>query len=202
MYPWKHVYTLAPLTTSTLGFAVFVLFELKYAKCPLVPLARFTSRTTVLAFMCACAHGLALWCLMYYVPLYYEFVKGFNTLKTGVAMLPVSLSIVLGATAAGYLVSWTGKYRRMIWLGWTISAVGMGILYLLDEHTSTVKWVGLSIPVGMGMGYLFGSLQFAIQAAVEPQELPLAVTLFMFWRSFGAVSCIPSYSPSILTRLA
>lgn len=67
----------------------------------------------------------------------------------------------------------------------------MGLLLLLNETTSTAGWIGLNTTVGLGMGILFGSLQLAIQAAVTSEELPIAVTLFIFFRTFGAVSHLP-----------
>lgn len=188
VYSWTDIKTLLPLLSGLVGIFAFLIFEHRYAKHPLVPLSRFSNRTCILAFLCSCAHGLALWCLMYYIPFYYEFVQGFDTIKSGVATLPELLTIVFGAAGAGYVVSWTGKYRWMIWQGWAIAAFGMGILMLLGEKTPTASWIGLNIPIGLGMGFLFGSLQFAIQASVEPEQLPIAVALFMFWRSFGAVS--------------
>jgi hypothetical protein len=191
VYPWTDVKTLLPLIAGLVGILMFLVFEHRFAKFPLVPLARFCNRTCLLAFTCSCAHGLVLWCLMYYVPIYYEFVKGFDTLKTGVAMLPELLTISFGAAAAGYLVSLTGKYRWMIWQGWATSAVGMGLLPLLSEKSSTASWICLNIPVGIAMGILFGSLQIAVQASIDPDELPIAVTLFIFFRTFGAVSYLP-----------
>jgi len=188
VYPWVDVRTLLPLILGVVGITGFLVFERKWANFPLVPLAKFSNRTCILAFVCSFAQGLALWCLMYYIPLYYEFVKGFNPLQSGLATLPEMVTMVFAAAAAGFFVSWTGKYRAVIWYGWATSAVGMGILILLDQSTSTASWILLNIPIGVGMGILSGSLQFAIQASVDPEQLPLAVTLFMFWRSFGAVS--------------
>jgi cyanate permease len=125
---------------------------------------------------------------MYYLPVYYESVKGFSALKSGLAVLPETLSIVPASIIIGLLVSWTGRYRWAIWLGWVISTAGLCLLYLLEESTSTSKWIGLNIPVGFGMGILFGAMGFAVQASVDEENVSLAVTLYSFWRAFGAVS--------------
>jgi Na+/melibiose symporter-like transporter len=125
---------------------------------------------------------------MYYLPVYYESVKGLSTVKSGLAVLPETLTITPASIAIGFLISWLGKYRWAIWSGWGLSVAGCGMLYVLDETTPIAKWIGLNITAGIGMGFLFGALGFPIQASVDAKKVPLAVTLFSFWRAFGAVS--------------
>jgi hypothetical protein len=55
---------------------------------------------------------------------------------------------------------------------------------------STAAWICINLPAGVGMGMLFGALGFPIQACVDAESVPLAVSLFSFWRAFGAVSDI------------
>ncbi|KAH8891544.1 MFS general substrate transporter [Thozetella sp. PMI_491] len=186
VYPWRDVRTLLPLMLGIAGLFVFLFFEWRIAKCPLVPLNRFQNRTCILVFLCTALHGLILWCLMYYLPVYYEAVKDFTALKSGLAVLPETLTIVPASMAIGTLVGWTGRYRWAIWSGWALSTAGLGLLYLLDESTSTVGWIFINMPAGFGIGILFGAMGFAIQAAVDAESVPVAVTLYSFWRAFGA----------------
>ncbi|KAJ5281721.1 hypothetical protein N7478_007093 [Penicillium angulare] len=123
---------------------------------------------------------------MYYLPVYYETIKGFSSLESGLAVLPETLSLVPASILIGYLVSWTGSYRWATWLGWVISALGSALLYLLESITSKGVWISLNLPIGVGMGLLFGAMGFAVQAAVDVEIVPLAVTLYSFCRAFGA----------------
>ncbi|KAF2115472.1 major facilitator superfamily domain-containing protein [Lophiotrema nucula] len=186
VFPWKDARTLVPLLIGFLGIMVFLIFEQKFAKSPLIPLADFNNRTCLLTFFCTLLHGLVLWCLMYYLPVYYEFVKGYDMLRSGLAILPETSTLVFSSALIGVLVSWSGRYRWAIWLGWAVSAMGVGILYLLDQSTPVSQWIGLNLAAGIGMGILFGALGFAIQASVEPERVPIAITMFSFFRSFGA----------------
>ncbi|KAL2830859.1 major facilitator superfamily domain-containing protein [Aspergillus cavernicola] len=186
VYPWQDAHTLAPLLVGISGLFLFLAYEQFWARNPLIPLARFRNRSCLLTFFCTMLHGIVLWCLMYYLPVYYESIKGFTSLNSGLAVLPETLTLVPASILIGYLVSWTGRYRWAIWLGWTLSATGSGILYLLTPETKTGVWISLNLPVGVGMGLLFGAMGFAVQAAVEPERVSLAVTLYSFWRAFGA----------------
>lgn len=180
---------------GVVGFAIFIIFEQKWAKYPLIPLAKFANRTCIITFICSSIHGLAVWCLMYYIPLYYEAIKRFNTRDSGLATLPETVSMVIAATVGGCMVTWLGRYRWAIWLGWAASSAGMGLLILLESATPTAGWIGLNLLVGIGLGLISGTLQFPIQASVETEQIPVAVSLFMFCRSFGAVSCTTVCNP-------
>jgi MFS family permease len=125
---------------------------------------------------------------MYYLPVYYETIKGFSSLDSGLAVLPETLTLVPASILIGYLVSRTGSYRWAIWMGWAVSTFGSAILYLLTPSTPKGVWIALNLPVGVGMGLLFGAMGFAVQAAVDAERVSLAVTLYSFWRAFGAVS--------------
>ncbi|KAH8704942.1 major facilitator superfamily domain-containing protein [Talaromyces proteolyticus] len=188
VYSWRDAHTLVPLVLGVLGLCLFLVYEQRWAHNPLIPLKQFQNRSCMLTFFCTMLHGMVLWCIMYYLPVYYETIKGFSSLDSGLAVLPETLTLVPASILIGYLVSWTGKYRWAIWMGWAISTMGSAILYLLTPSTPKGLWIVLNLPVGVGMGLLFGAMGFAVQAAVDAERVSLAVTLYSFWRSFGAVS--------------
>ncbi|KAK0618892.1 major facilitator superfamily domain-containing protein [Immersiella caudata] len=186
IYPWTSLETLLPLFLGIAGLCLFLFHQAKITKNPLIPLNRFKDRTCLLTFLCTALHGLIVWCLMYYLPLYYQAIRNFTALQSGLAVLPETLTIVPASMAMGFLIGWSGRYRWAIWSGWVLSAGGLALLYLLDEDTSTAGWIGINVPAGFGMGMLFGALGFPIQACVDAESVPLAVSLFSFWRAFGA----------------
>lgn len=126
-----------------------------------------------------------LWCLLYYLPLYYEAIKGLSPIMTGVAVFPETFTVAPASVAVGILVSITGRFRWALWLGWALTITGMGLMTLLDVHTSTVAWVFVCLVGGLGTGVLFPSMAFAIQAAAPGKDTAYAVSLFSFFRAFG-----------------
>lgn len=126
-----------------------------------------------------------LWCLLYYLPLYYEAIKGLSPIMTGVALFPETFTVAPASIAVGILVSVTGRFRWALWLGWSLTIIGMGLMTLLDVHTSTVAWVFVCLVGGLGTGVLFPSMAFAIQAAASGEDTAYAVSLFSFFRAFG-----------------
>lgn len=123
--------------------------------------------------------------MLYYLPLYYEAVKGQTPILAGVSLFPETFTVSPAALVTGIIVSKTGRYRWATWSGWVLTTAGTGILFLLDVNTPTVGWVFLNLVSGLGLGMLFTSMAQAIQASVANRDIAFAVAMFCFFRAFG-----------------
>jgi MFS family permease len=86
---------------------------------------------------------------------------------------------------AGFVITKTGTYKWIIWVGWALSTLGMGLTILLDVNTSISAWIFINIVPGIGFGILFPAVQFQVQAATTNEDMAFAVGLFAFFRTFG-----------------
>ncbi|PUU74404.1 major facilitator superfamily domain-containing protein [Tuber borchii] len=185
MYPWDYWRTLAPLLLGVVGLTGFVLYERFLAKEPLIRLGVFSTRTASVNYLGTVMHGLILWSLLYYRPLYFEAIKGFGPIMTGVAAFPVAFTVMPACVVVGYLVSITGRFRWVLWLGWALTILGMGVLILLDLDTPTVSWIFITMVSGLGAGILIPGMAAGIQAAATDEDMAYAVCMFSFFRTFG-----------------
>ncbi|KAL8919187.1 MAG: hypothetical protein Q9208_006947 [Pyrenodesmia sp. 3 TL-2023] len=184
-YPWTSWRTLVPLCVGIAGLISFAAYEEAVAAEPLIRPAIFKNRTSAASYIATVVHGMILWSLLYYLPLYYEAVKGFSPIIAGVALFPETFTVAPTCIVVGVLITVTGRYRWAIWSGWALTVAGTGLLYLLDVHISTVAWIFLNLVGGLGMGMLFPSMAFAIQASQTNEDLAFAVAMFSFFRAFG-----------------
>lgn len=185
MYAWTSWRTLVPLIVGGFGILSFAAYEAKLATVKILPVRVFSSISTVIVYVGTFLHGIVLWSMVYYLPLYFQAVKGYSPIIAGVAALPQTCTIVPCAIAVGILASITGKYRWALWGGWILTTLGCGILYLLDVSTGMAAWIFLELVSGIGIGLLFPSMSLAIQASAPPQDMAVAATLFSFFRAFG-----------------
>ena len=174
-----------PLIVGTVGLVGFVLFEEYVAPEPLIRLSVFKNRSAAVNYTGTVIHGMILWCLLYYEPLYYETVKGYTPIVAGISIFPETFTVAPVSVIAGIVVTITGRYRWALWSGWVLTTLGIGILYLLDLDTTIAAWVFLNLVPGIGMGLLFPSMAFSIQAASTSKDLAFAVAMFSFFRAFG-----------------
>lgn len=185
MYPWSHWRTLVPLLVSLAGIVAFIVWEELYATIPLIPFRVVKNRTAAVNYLGTFLHGLILWCQLFYMPLYYEAVKGYTPIISGVALFPATLTVAPAAIVVGILVTLTGRYRWAIWIGWAFATLGTGLQVLMSVNTSMPAWIFINLIPGIGTGMLFPSTMFGVQAATPSKDISSAIALFTFFRSFG-----------------
>lgn len=185
MYDWTSWRTLVPLILGAVGMACFGLYERFVPAEPLLMASLFENRTINLGWFFAMLHGVILWCLLYYQPLYFEAVKGYKPVIAGVSMFPATFTVAPLAIVTGFLITKTGRYRWTIWLGWTVATLGNGLLVLWKVNSSIPVWLFTQLVSGIGMGILFPSLLYQIQAAAKSKDVAFAAALFSFFRAFG-----------------
>ncbi|KAG4025220.1 hypothetical protein MFRU_063g00100 [Monilinia fructicola] len=184
MFAWSSWHTLVPLVLGVLGIVGFLFYE-NWVKEPLVPLGIFKRRTAMVNYIGTFTQGIIIWSIVYYIPLYYEGVKGYSPTIVGVAVFPETFTIAPAAIAIGVAISKTGRFRWAIWAGWSITVLGMGVLYNLDQDTSIPAWIFMNIVAGIGLGMLYNSLAYATQSSVSQDDVAFAAAMYTFMRSFG-----------------
>jgi len=100
---WTGGRTIGGLAVSVVLIAAFVVIERRH-KDPLVPLRIFSNRTLSAANATFLLAAAALFAMFFFLTLYLQQVLGFSALKTGVAYLPLSLTIIAAAAVASRFV--------------------------------------------------------------------------------------------------
>lgn len=104
------------------------------------------------------------------LPLYLQTVLGYDSLETGIAILPLSLALFVAALV-GARLSVRYPPRRIAMLGLTLMLVGEVLLLAFTEPT--LQSVGFSIAlafVGGGSGLLVSQLGNVIMSSVPPER--------------------------------
>lgn len=184
-YPWDSWRTLVPLIVCGVGMAAFVLHQEFIAKHPLIRTSIFKNLSAAILFLSTIVHGIILWAILYYMPLYYQAVKGMAPILTGVAMFPWTFTVAPASIATGIAIAVTGRYRWANRSGWALTTLGMGLLLLLKVHTTTVSWIFLQLVGGVGTGMLFAGMALAVQASAVAKDQAYAANMFSFFRAFG-----------------
>ncbi|CEJ57424.1 hypothetical protein PMG11_06118 [Penicillium brasilianum] len=185
LYAWDSWHTLAPLIIGSVGLCVFAIYEWRIARLPMIPPAIFQNRTALISFGGYAVVGLLVWCCLYFLPLYYEAVKGFKPIMAGIALFPETFTVAPSGVIIGLLISRTGRYYWAICIGWCLSAIGTGLLCLLDTDTGTIAWIFLNIVPGVGIGMVLPSVALAVQASAATETMAIAVATSTSFRGFG-----------------
>jgi EmrB/QacA subfamily drug resistance transporter len=185
MFPWSSWHVLVPLILGFVGLAGFGVYEFCIPKHPMVRIVVFANRSALVAYIQVMLHGLILSCVIYYLPLYYQGVKGYTPVIAGVSLLPESVAIAPCAILAGQVISRTGHYLWLSWVAWAFVTAGAGLLYLLKPDTSVGQFIGLNILFSIGTGILFASLNLSVLAPNTNENTPYAAAMLSFVRVMG-----------------
>ena len=131
-----------------------------------VPLRIFRQRTILFASVFAFCCGAGFNILSYYIPLYFQAIKGFDATKSGIESLPFILFATVGTFIGGGLISLVGYYTPFMILGMTMFTIGTGLLTTLGIDTSSIRVTGFQILAGIGIGLSFQVGPSKIQAYV------------------------------------
>jgi hypothetical protein len=113
--------------------------------------------------------------VLFYLPLYFQSVKGDSAIMSGVYTLPYVCFYALGSIISG---GWIGKTRLPIAIEIVsplLAMIGTILFYLMEIDTSKAWYVGAQIPFGFGIGLGNQAPVTALQAFAKPTEVAATV---------------------------
>lgn len=135
MYEWQSWRTLVPLLLGILGLMGFVVYSVYLSPEPLIRRSLFNSSTAIIAYFGTLVHGIIVWSLLYYMPLYFEVAKDYSPVTSGVALFPFTFTIAPAAVMVGIVITKTGRYRP------SIVSVSLVKLRRIDTNIYEVDWM-------------------------------------------------------------
>jgi hypothetical protein len=113
-----------------------------------------------------------MYALLFFLPIYYRVVKERSAIATGIFLLPQTLMMAPGAGVA--LALERLHYSSAVLLGWSCTAVGMGLLTLLGAERSAASDVLLNLLSGIGIGILLPALVRSALGGNQGEREPLS----------------------------
>ncbi|KAG8951997.1 hypothetical protein FRC04_005330 [Tulasnella sp. 424] len=184
-HSWGSAAVLVPLILGLLGIGAFFVYEAKVPIEPVVPWELIANRTSCTGYASVFLHGIVSTAVIYYLPLYFQASLEQSPVKSGVSLFGNAFTIAPGAIAAGASAAIFTVYRPQNAIGWVLTAIGVGLLSLLDTSSSKAEWVGYQVIEGIGLGFLFTAPQFPVLAPLPVTETAHALAFFTFVRSFA-----------------
>ncbi len=195
-YGWGSARTIGLLAGGVALLALFTAIEAR-SPAPLMRLSIFRVRTLSVAdgVMLLVASGL--FGMFFFASLYVQEILGYSPLRAGLAFLPVTAGIVVGAGVAQQLIRRVGV-RNVSVIGIAMATAGMAVLTQLPVHGSYAGDLlpGL-VPMSIGMGLTFVPITLLGTGGVSGDDAGLASGLFNTAQQVGG-----SLGLAILSTLA
>jgi hypothetical protein len=178
-YAWNSGTTIGLFVCSGVLFIIFGLQQtfaiLTTVDDRIFPLQFLRSPKMLILFAQTATAVTSLLIPIYFIPLFFQFVRGDTALQAGVRLLPYICLLVFFCLFNGVMLTKFGYYMPWYLWGGVLSVIGGALLFSVDPDTPTAAIYGYSVVLGIGAGsYCQASFSVA-QASVEPAEISLAV---------------------------
>ncbi|KAI0827664.1 MFS general substrate transporter [Trametes gibbosa] len=184
-FPWTSPVVLAPLFAGVLALALFCLWEWKGARLPIVPMYIFKQVTVTGVYITMLINGFVFYSSLFYLPQYFQVGLGHSAIRSGVFLLPVLVSQTLASFISGQIITWTGRYRATIYVGFGIWTVACGCLSTVTPATSKGVLVFFMLLAGTGAGGTLQTTTVAAQASVSRRDMSVVTAVRNFIRLLG-----------------
>jgi EmrB/QacA subfamily drug resistance transporter len=170
---WGRWETIGFLALGVVLLAAFVWVESR-ASNPLMPLRVILNRVRGGAFLVSLLTGAALLGGLLFLTFYFQIVLRFSPLQSGLASLPMTFTIMIGATVLSRFLPVIGV-RIPMTVGPIIAAAGLGWLsFITVEGDYVVQVLPGIILLGIGLACIFVPLQNVALSGIDEHDAGVA----------------------------
>ncbi|WP_439651723.1 MDR family MFS transporter [Microvirga puerhi] len=196
-YPWGSLPILGLVAASVVLWVLFGL-RMRTAPEPLIPPGVLHNPVVRMGTLSAC-FGMGTYIgLTIYLPIYFEAVRGISASSSGLALIPLMVGTVAGATFSGRAMARVKHYKRLPMVGLSVAILATAVLALFAGR---VPFIGIEIILGVisiGLGTLLPVSTVAIQNAVALHDLGAATGAANFFRSLGGAFIVAIFGAIVL----
>lgn len=171
---WGDPLILASLVGGLVLLGVFVLWEARWARAPMLPLGLFRSRNFAVGNVATFGIYAGLGAATFFVALFLQEVAGYTALAGGLALLPITLMILALSRRFGALAGRLGP-RLFMGAGPLVCSAGLLLWLLVDERGTYVTQVlPGSLVFGLGLAMTVAPLTATVLGAAPRERAGIA----------------------------
>lgn len=184
-YAWANARIIVLFILGAILLGIFIWIQFRAGDFATVPIRIISQRSVASgSFFSFMAPG-SMIVLIYYLPIWFQVIKGVSAVRSGIDTLPLVLSLVVSSIFAGQLTLRTGYYVPQLLVCSVIMSIGAGLLTTLHVDTTHQKWIGFQIVYGFGLGLGLQQANMAAQTVLAKRDVMIGVSLMFFWQGLG-----------------
>lgn len=214
-FAWNSATVIGLFCGAGVTCIVFLIWEYYRGDDAMIPFSMMRQRTVWSSMLVYGFLTVGVFCMAWYLPIYFQGVRGVSPTISGVRMLPNILAQTFCAVAGGFLGRFTlketatnanigtvgklGYYLPFSLAGAAVSAIGYGLISTYTPSTSTGKWIGYQILAGAGNGLAFQMPIIAVQNTLAPALISTAMAMVLFSSTLGGAMFL-TFASTIFTN--
>jgi EmrB/QacA subfamily drug resistance transporter len=180
---WGSGRTLAGFTLGAVVLVGFAVWE-RRQRHPMLDLRVFSNRRSSAASLAVTATSFALFGFIFMVTQYFQFVRAYTTLGTGVRLLPVAASIALSSVIGSRLAERVGT-TAVVAGGLVLFATGLGWASANSQVTPYAQIAVQMVLMGAGMGFTTAPATDSIRGSFSVDKAGVGSAVNDTTREFG-----------------
>lgn len=150
-----------------------------------VPPRIFFQRSVCAGSWFAACLGASFFTLIYYIPIWFQAIKGTSATHSGINSLPLILGVTIMSIVSGIGTTVLGYYTPWIYASTIFISIGCGLITTWKVHTAHPAWIGYQAIAGMGFGMGIQNPLIAVQTVLPLKDVPIGTATIMFSQTLG-----------------
>lgn len=184
-YPWSSGRVIALFVVFGVLLAIFVSIQFYVGEKATIPPRIIKQRSVAASAWFGVSLGAAFFLFVYYLPIWFQAIKGVSATKSGIMSLPLILGVVICSVVAGGLVTALGQYAPFMLASSVLMAIGAGLLSTFKVDTGHAEWIGYQALFGIGVGLGMQQILIAVQTVLPAADIPTGTAIVMFFQTLG-----------------
>lgn len=122
---------------------------------------------------------------VYFIPIWFQAIRGQSALDSGILLLPLCLPMVVSSIVCGVLTTKIGYYTPFVLIGSVFMSIGAGLLTTWEVDTPMSRQIGYQFLYSWGLGLSFQAPNLAAQTVLPTRDVPVGSTLMFFMQLLG-----------------
>lgn len=182
--PWLDETNQWLLAITLISLSAFI-WNARRAAEPIIPLRLFRIKTVTISCLILFVAFVQLVALTVLVPLELQMLTSVGADGAAWRLIPLSLSVPVGAFTGGKLMTHWGTFKRIQLTGALLTPVAVFLIALTPPSATFAMAACLSL-IGIGIGLQLPTSTVAVQNAVPHRHVGVATGVSAFCRSLGA----------------
>lgn len=205
VYSWGSASIIVLLVVCGVLCLVFIGIQIWKQESATVPPRIVKQRSIAAGLWFGFFNGAGMMVILYYVPIWFQAIKGVDAVKSGLMLLPTILGSVVGTISSGIIIAKLGYYAPFFMISTITMSIGAGLFTTFTPTTGHAQWIGYQVLFGLGLG--FGTQQpiNAVQTILNRSDIATGSAVVLFTRFLGSSIILPVaqnvFAKRLLTEL-
>jgi MFS family permease len=184
-FSWNSPMVISMMTIGAVLMVLFVIVEWKIARLPMMPMSIWRNRAVASILVQNFFFGIVFYGYMYFLPIYYQNVKEYSILKSGLLTIPLTVSQSVASICSGQYISRLKRYGELIYLGFALMTITVALSSFFNR--TTPEWANILILVfmGIGQGNVFQPTLISLMAHSPKAQRAVVTSIRNFLRCLG-----------------